>query len=144
MKIIETLNVTKQEISSILSAAGIESTVDDDENSVYAKKGGLDFGVFIQIDAERTRIRLFTYFECKEGVASEDLARFVSNLNNEYLLVRYTHTVYQDGRSFLNGDYDLFYTFGLPVENFIVTLRKFSSVFIDSVRAEDPDDVFFG
>lgn len=144
MATIKKEDVNKHSIAEALNAAAIETTVDDDENSVYAQKGGLDFGVFVKIDEERARIRLFTYMQCKDETSAEALASFVAKLNDEYVLVRFTSTVYDDGRTFLNGDYDYLYTFGLNVENFIVTIKKFASVFIDSIRAEDKDDVFFG
>lgn len=143
MKTIEAENVTKEEIASFLAIAGIESTIDD-ENSVYAKAGGIDFGVFIKIDSERARIRLFTFMQCKDGTTSEDLIHFTTKLNDQYILVRFTPTIYDDGRAFLNGDYDLLYPFGLSVENFVATLKKFSNIYIQTIREEDQDDVFFG
>ena len=144
MKFVEAENVTKQEIASLLASAGIESIIDDDENSVYAKAGGIDFGVFIKIDADRTRLRLFTYMQCKEGTSPEDLLQFVSKLNDEYILVRFTKMVYDDGSAYLNGDYDILYPFGLGVEHFVATLKKFASIYIQAIREEDKDDVFFG
>ena len=144
MRVVDTENVTKQEIASLLASAGIESTIDEDENSVYAKAGGIDFGVFIKIDSDRARIRLFTYMQCKDGTSSEDLLRFASKLNDEYILVRFTKMVYEDGSAYLNGDYDILYPFGLGVEHFITTLKKFASIYIQAIRDEDKDDVFFG
>lgn len=136
-------DVTKENIAEWLNSAGIETIVDDDEDSVYAKRGGIDFGVYVKLDKERSRIRLFTFLQCKDDTDADALASFVSKLNDEYIFVRYTKSIYDDGRAFLNGDYDYLYTFGLSVENFVATLKKFASVYIDSIQTEDTEDVFF-
>lgn len=137
-------DVMKAAVAEWLNAAGVETIVDEDEESVYAKRGGIEFGTYVKLDKERDRIRLFTFLQCKDGIEEQELTNFAAKLNNEYIYVRFTATKYDDGRAFLNGDYDYLYTFGLSVENFVATVRKFASVFIDAVRDEDPDDVFFG
>jgi hypothetical protein len=144
MALIKKSDVTKEKISELLNAAGIETIVDEEDGSVYAKPDGIDFGVFVKFDEERSRIRLFTYVQCKQGTTGEALHDFLSKLNEEYILVRFSKTEYEDGRTYLNGDYDYLYTFGLVAENFLATIKKFASVYIDAIRTEDQDDVFFG
>jgi len=128
-------------IAESLTAAAIEWKIDDD-GDVYAKQGGIDFGVFIQLEKERSKLRLMTYYQCKEGVDEGELGKFVAALNKQYVLVKFTATSYDDGRKYLNGFYDIYYNFGLDSALFLFTLRKFAAIFLEAVR-EDTDDVFF-
>lgn len=135
--------VTNELVSEWLNSAAIETSIDED-GDVYAKRGGIDFGLWVKINSDRGYIRLLTYMKCKEGVDIDALDAFASRLNSNYVFVRFTTTVSDNGQAYLYGDYDLLYTFGVSVENFVATVRKFSAVFVDAIRSEDEDDVFFG
>ena len=141
MAIIKKEDVNVKQICKILNSAAIETEVDE-EGDVYLKKGGVDFGLWVKF-IDESRIRLFTYAQCKSGVSPESVEKFAVKLNLEYVLVRYTSTAYDDGNIFLNGDSYIIFPFGLQAENFVATVKAFSSIFIDSIRAEDPDDEFF-
>lgn len=143
MPIIKKDDVTKLKIAKLLNGAAIETTTDDEENSFYATKGGIDFGVYVKFDLDDNRIRLWTYLPCKEGVSKDALKDLVSTLNNDYVFVKFTYTTYEDGKSFVNGEYDIYFTFGLISENFVQAVQKFASVFIRSIRDEDKDDIYF-
>ena len=143
MPVIKKDDVTKSKIAKLLNGAAIETTVDDDENSIYANKGGIDFGVYVKFDQEANRLRLWTYLPSKEGLSAEALQSFVSSLNNDYVFVKFTYTSYEDGKSFVNGEYDIYFTFGLISENLVHSIKKFAAVFISAIREEDKDDIYF-
>ena len=143
MSVIKKDDVTRIKIAKLLNGAAIETTLDDDENSLYAKKGGIDFGVYVKFDQEKNKLRLFTYLQCKEGLSAEALQSFVSLLNNDYILVKFTFTQYEDGKSFINGEYDIYFTFGLHSENFVYSIKKFAEIFISAIREEDKEDIYF-
>ena len=143
MPVIKKDDVTKAKIAKLLKSAAIETRLDDDEDGVYAEKGGIDFGVFIKLVPENNRVKLWTYMQCKDGVSTEALREFVCKLNSDYILVKFTHSIYEDGRAFVNGEYDTFCTFGLSSENFVVTLKMFAEIFVSSIREEDKEDIFF-
>ena len=143
MPVIKKDDVTKPKIAKLLNGAAIETSIDDDDNSLYASKGGIDFGVYIKFDQDTNRLRLWTYLPCKEGLSADALKSFVSTLNSDYVFVKFTYTSYEDGKSFVNGEYDIYFTFGLISENFIHSIKKFAAVFISAIRDEDKEDIYF-
>jgi hypothetical protein len=143
MPVIKKDDVTKPKIAKLLNAAAIETTIDDDETSLYASKGGIDFGVYVKFDQDANRLRLWTYLPCKEGLSADALKSLVSTLNSDYVFVKFTYTSYEDGKSFVNGEYDIYFTFGLISENFIHSIKKFAAVFISAIRDEDKEDIYF-
>jgi hypothetical protein len=143
MPVIKKDDVTKTKIAKLLNSAAIETRLDDDDDGVYAEKGGIDFGVFVKLIPETSQVKLWTYMQCKDGVSTDALREFVCKLNSDYRLVKFTHSTYEDGRAFVNGEYEIFCTFGLSSENFIVTLKRFAKIFVGSITEEDKEDVFF-
>jgi len=140
MAVIKKENVSVERLSELLTSAAIEWSVDDD-GDLFANRGALDWGVYLSLQ-DGYRLRLLTHIPCKEGVDSEELRDFVSDLNAKYVMVRFTSTVYDSGEKFINGDYDIFYTFGIDGAHLIHTLRKFATIFAAAIREEDKDDVF--
>jgi len=45
-------DVTAKRICQVLNAAAIESSLDDD-GDIYAKKGGIDFGLWVKFPADK-------------------------------------------------------------------------------------------
>ena len=143
MPVIKKDDVTKPKIAKLLTGAAIETSIDDDDNSLYASKGGIEFPVFVKFDQDANRLRLLTYLQCKEGLSADALKSLVSTLNSDYVFVKFTYTSYEDGKSFVNGEYDIYFTFGLISENFIHSIKKFAAVFISAIRDEDKEDIYF-
>jgi len=143
MEVINIKDVNKTKLNEIINKAGIETVFEGEDDTLYAKAGGIDFGVFIDCYSDDSRIRFFTYLGCKEGVESKDLLKLTAALNSNYKLVKFTSAINDEKRAFVYGEYEIFYNFGLPVENFIVTLKKFANFYIESLKSEDKKDVFF-
>lgn len=135
-------DVTAKRICQVLNAAAIESSLDDD-GDIYAKKGGIDFGLWLKFPADKTLVKLFTYAQCKENTSLEAIQKFATKLNSEYLFVKFTVSQYEDGRTYLNGEYDYLFPFGMISENLIASVKMFSSIFITSIQDEDSNDEFF-
>ena len=142
--IIESSEVTNDLVKSILEDTTLEASIindDDGGEEIYVE--GLAFPCFVRIDQERNLISIRTYVKCKESAPLGSIHEFVGRLNDSKILVKFTSTVYENGDAFVNGKYALHYKYGFIPKNFLLTLRKFSEIFISSIRENDKDDVFF-
>ncbi len=142
MNFIEPADVNNENITELLSSAGMVAQLEDDAN-IYIKEG-IAFPSWVSIDEEKKCIRIHTWVMCKDDAPLEQLDEFVSFLNSKYFLTQFSGTKYEDGRAYINGHYYLFYNFGIIPGQLTHTIRKFSDIFIGAIRDEDKDDVFVG
>jgi hypothetical protein len=138
MSIFKASDVTKEKLVEIFTNAVLEVTDDDDE--LYIKGG--DFPLWVSIDEESKFIKFRTYLQCKDGAPLAELTEFSSQCN-EYILVNFTSTVYEDGRGYLNGYYYMFYNFGLIAAQLVYTTKRFSEIFLAAIKEYDSEDKFF-
>lgn len=141
MSIVKANDVTKEKLFEILTNAALEVIEEDEPNKVYVK--GLDFNSWLSFDDEKKVIKMSTYLKCKEGAPLGELAAFSESCNDSYMLVQFSSTVYEDGRGFLNGNYYMYYNFGLIPPQLIFTLKKFATIFVEAIREKDSEDRFF-
>jgi len=139
MSVIKASDVTKEKLIEIFTNAAFEVTQDDD-GELYLKGG--DFPLWVSIDEKGKYIKLRSYLACKEGSPLEELPD-LSAACNEYILVNFTPTVYEDGRGYLNGYYYMYYNFGLIAPQLVYTVKQFSEIFLAAIRESDQDDKFF-
>ena len=141
MSVITAKEVTKEKLIEIFNNAALEVVADDDSNEICVK--GTDFPLWVSIEEEGQFIRLRTYLECKEGAPLEELPSLAALCNDEYVLVNFTTTVYEDGRGYLNGIYYIYYNFGLIAPQLVYSTKKFSAIFLAALREFDSEDKFF-
>lgn len=141
MSIVKANDVTKEKLFEILTNAALEVIEEDEPNKVYIK--GLDFGSWLSFDDEKKVIKMSTYLKCKDGAPLGELAAFSESCNDSYMLVQFSSTVYEDGRGYLNGNYFMYYNFGLIPTQLIFTLKKFATIFVEAIREKDSEDRFF-
>ena len=139
MNVIKATEVTKEKLIEIFTNAAFEVTEDDD-GELYLKGG--DFPLWVSINETGKYIKLRTFLKCKDGAPLEDLSD-LSTACNEYILVTFTPTVYEDGRGYLNGYYYMYYNFGLIAPQLVHTTKEFSEIFLAAIKANDPEDRFF-
>jgi len=139
MNVIKATEVTKEKLIEIFTNAAFEVTEDDD-GELYLKGG--DFPLWVSINETGKYIKLRTFLQCKDGAPLEDLSD-LSTACNEYILVTFTPTVYEDGRGYLNGYYYMYYNFGLIAPQLVHTTKEFSEIFLAAIKANDPEDKFF-
>ena len=140
MSVIKATDVTVEKLIEIFTNAAFEVTEDENDRELYVKGG--DFPLWISIDDNGKFIKLRTYMACKEGAPLDDLSE-LSAACNEYILVNFTPTVYEDGRGYLNGFYYMYYNFGLIAPQLVHTTKKFSEIFLAAIKENDPEDNFF-
>lgn len=138
MSLIKTTDVTVEKLTEIFTNAAFDVTKDEDE--LYVKGG--DFPLWVSINENGKFIKLRTYIACKEGAPLDDLSE-LSAACNEYILVKFTSTVYEDGRGYINGYYHMYYNFGLIAPQLVYTLKEFSEIFLAAVKEYDSEEKFF-
>lgn len=128
-------------LKEVIESAGLDATIEpDDEDQITVR--GLDFICHISITEELNLITMRTWIQCKEEIDLDQLRELVCTLNKK-IIVQFNYTTYEDGRAYVDGYYQMPYKFGFNTKNFLYMLRKFTSVFIDSIRQADTDDKFF-
>jgi hypothetical protein len=142
MDLIKPEEITRERMIELLSMAGMIPVVDAD-GDIYIKEG-LDFGTWLIIDKDRQAIKFLTSLKCKADAPRDELDGFANRLNTGYFLVKFMWREFSDGAVAVNGNYELFYPFGVVPGQLTHALRKFSQVFISAIRAEDKEDKFFG
>jgi len=140
MSVIKATDVTVEKLIEIFTNAAFEVTEDENDHELYVKGG--DFPLWVSIDEDGKYIKLRTYLACKDGAPLEDLSD-LSAACNQYILVNFTPTVYEDGRGYLNGYYYMYFNFGLIAPQLVYTVKQFSEIFLSAIRGSDPDDKFF-
>lgn len=83
-----------------------------------------------------------TWLKFGDHAPVERLPEFVTNCNNK-IVVQFSLTQYDDNSAYIDGYYYMPYKFGFNLKNFLFMLRKFSSIFISTIRQNDKDDIFF-
>lgn len=141
MSIVKANDVTKEKLFEILTNAALEVIDEDEPDRVYVK--GLDFNSWLSFDDEKKVIKMSTHLKCKDGAPLGELAAFSESCNDSYMLVQFSSTVYEDGRGYLNGNYFMYYNFGLIPPQLIFTLKKFATIFVEAIREKDSEDRFF-
>ena len=139
MNVINANEVTKEKLIEIFTNAAFEVTEDED-GEIYLKGG--DFPLWVSIDEKGKFIKLRTYLKCKEGAPVEDIPELLAACN-EFILVNFTPSVYEDGRAYLNGFYYMYYNFGLIAPQLVYTVKQFSEIFLAAIKENDPEDKFF-
>ena len=139
MSVIKATDVTKEKLIELFTNAAFEVTEDDD-GDLYLKGG--DFPLWVSINETGKYIKLRTYLKCKDGAPLEDLSD-LSIACNDYILVTFTPTVYEDGRGYLNGYSYMYYNFGLIAPQLVHTTKEFSNIFLAAIKENDPEDNFF-
>jgi hypothetical protein len=144
MNTMEFSAITKESLAKAFESAAIECEITADNNEVYVKSGGgVDFGLWVEIDDENKSIQLYTNLKCKEGAPTDKLSAFAYSLSETYRTVKFSSNVYDDGGAFLNGSYHIYTNFGILIPQLIYTIKMFSEIFLLAVKDGDSDDVFF-
>jgi len=145
MPLIKKENITNETIVKTLKAAGINSEINEDYDLVvvHAPDGGISFGAWVKIVNQSSILNFRTSLQCKEDIPVSKLQALVGSMNDDYSLVKFTFTIDEHGRADVNGTYDLCIDFGIIDKQLIVSLMKFTGVFIGAIREHDKEDIFF-
>ena len=134
-------DVTVEGLKDIFEAAAIGARIDDD-GEVYANHG-LEFPIWVLLDDEQKTITLRTYLSCREDAPVDELASYAQRLNDRFHTVQFSGKTYDDDDARLMGSYTIHGRFGILVPQLLLTMRRFSSIFIAAVRETDVDNKFF-
>ena len=118
--------VTISRLSAILEGAFIDYEID--ETGDLFVTDGVEYPLWVTIDAAGKFLHLFTYREIEEEPEANWLARI--NRMNETLIV----TRFYRMDDAIWGDYSMSFEGGLNVRQFIKTLRRFSGGFVAGLR----------
>jgi hypothetical protein len=146
MNTMEFSEISKESLAKIFESAAIESKISDENNEIYLNRNGVKFPVWVQLDSDAKHIRLYTTIKCKEDAPIEDLSAFAQKLNDIYHTVQFTTSLYDDDdnkRAYLDGCYTIYLNFGIIIPQLIKTTQRFAEIFIDAVRENDSENVFF-
>ena len=127
--IIAETDITLDRLSSFLSAAVIDFRLDTD-GDLYVYDG-LEFPIWIEIEADRKLLKLFTFSTIDQDDPGDLLAR-VNEMNSQITAVQF-HLAEQR----IWGHHWLTYDGGLNVRHFIKMIRCFSSAFACGVSTID-------
>lgn len=141
MSLIKADELTKDKLVELITNAGLEVHDEGENNKIYVRTEA--FGLWVSFDSELKRLHLTTFCKCKDNAPLHELGLLSEICNQEYPMIQFSSTVYEDGTGFLNGTYCLYYTFGLVVPNLIHTMKVFNDIFIEAIRVKDKDDKFF-
>jgi hypothetical protein len=141
-KIIEYNEITKDALAEIFGIAAIGCEVDNEDDELYLTDG-IEFPVRVIIDNERKSIKIFTFLETRDGAPNDELPLFAQKLNDKFVTTRFTASIYDDDRAFINGEYYFYTNFGLIIPQFIYTVKKVAEIFVDAIREYDNDEKFF-
>lgn len=143
MKTLEPSEITIEGLAESFNAAAIGCEIETDSHELFLSEG-LKYPVWLRLDEENKRIKIFTFIDAREGISRDDLFAFAHKLNNEYVTVRYSVMIYEDDdNTYLNGTYFIYTAFGIIVPQLIHTVKNFSDIFIDAVTEQDSDHIFF-
>lgn len=104
---------------------------------------GLDFQCYVKIDGEHEVLDFHIWMKFREDVQYELIPTFVANLNRTKIVVQFSYTTSPDECAYLDGVFQLPYKYGFKRLNFIYMLRLFSTIFINAIRENDQEDLFF-
>lgn len=134
-------DITKESLAEAFQNSGTECRINE-ENEIYLHGGDIEFPVWVKIDNEAKRLIIFTYMQVKDNAPLDQLPELLQKMNNK-ILVQFSSTVYEDGRAYINGHYTFYINFGIILPQLLLTVKKFSEIFIESLREFDSEDVFF-
>jgi hypothetical protein len=118
--------VTISRLSAILEAAFMDFEID--ESGDIFVTDGLEYPLWLTIDAAGKFLHLFTYREIEEEPEADWLSRI--NRMNETLIV----TRFYRMDDAIWGDYSMSFEGGLNVRQFVKMLRRFSGGFVADLR----------
>lgn len=124
--------VTVARLQTLLTAAVIESSVDDD-GDLYVTEG-LEYPAWIRIRPHGKFVGFFSYFKPDKS-GERNWYEVINEMNSELLLVQF----YWEENS-LCGDYVMRYDGGLNGRQLIKSLRDFSSSFKVGARMAVDDE----
>lgn len=124
-------DVSANRLASILVSAVIENEIDDD-GDIYATDG-LEFPVWISVDADRKFLSFMTYVSPDEhrSWAADDMLSAVNDLKATYTYVQFH---WRKAKNRVCGNYFMTFDGGLDPRQFIKMLRHFSSAFCSALQ----------
>ena len=143
MPLLKNNEVNQETIAAALTAAVMEFEAEENGNIYINNRRTISFPCWVKFFDDVRMIKLETFIQCKEGTDITALNEVCLKMNAGMNLVKFTTTSYEDGRVYLNGEYDMYYNFGLITEQLIPSIRRFADLFVRSIREPDPDDQLF-
>lgn len=124
-------DVSANRLASILVSAVIEHEIDED-GDIYATDG-LEFPVWISVDADRKFLSFTTYYSPAEDRtwAADDMLSAVNDLNETYTYVQFH---WRNAKNRVAGNYFMTFDGGLDPRQFIKLLRHFSGAFCSALQ----------
>lgn len=120
-EIITPENVSKEYLKSLLDAAFMETSYDN-EGDILVKDR---VRCFVLPNLERKdRIQLLTLFGFEPNASELEKLRAVNRINNEYIIVRASLTK----NNLMAFTWDLPITGGLPAKTFVQAVKRFCSI----------------
>jgi len=138
---LESDKITIEHLQKVLSEAGFESSLDDDQD-LYVSNEYVEFGTFISLETDKNLLQFHTYAGVKPDVSEADMHGFVNLLNSLIVRPQFYATGSEDEGFLLRGRYFLSTAFGIDTKAFVSALEKFASAFIAGMR-QDKEDKFF-
>lgn len=135
-------DITKQKLAEAFQNSGTECIVSDEDNEIYLSGGDIEFPIWVRIDDKNKRLSFFTYLKVKNDAPIDQIPNFLEKLNQR-ILVQFTKSVDDDNNAYVNGYYYMYTNFGIILPQLLLTAKKFSEIFIATIRDYDSEDVFF-
>lgn len=127
-------DVSVQKIKTFFDNAFISSAIDKD-NDLVIRANGLK--TFIRLDKKKMQIRYFSVWGLKSRVSEFKKLKFVNNLNNKLILVRFSML----RPTTLLCEFSIQYEGGVIPYNIINSYRTFASVVKGAALQHDPEDI---
>ena len=120
-------NLSKEFIKSVLDAAFLETSYDDD-GDLMVKDGGIYCFLFVD-EGEKDGVQLYTSFGFDPGAAELERLQAVNRINNEYRIVK----AMADEHGSLVFRWDIPIAGGITRKAFVLAIRRFCAIPQDAV-----------
>ncbi len=133
-RILEEDEVTAVKVMSVMKAAYLKCSIDED-GDVRIEEDGLI--TFITVDPERKLLKYFSFWHMKEEVSLEQKHDLVNRWNNDLIFVKF----FVARPTTLGTEYWLKYADGILEHQLVTSYRQFQKVVIGAVQDNDPDNI---
>ena len=126
--------VTTVKVMSIMKAAYLKSSIDEDGDVRIEDEGVI---TFITVDSKRKLLKYFSFWRMKEDVSMERKLDLVNRWNKDLIFVKF----FVARPTTLATEYWLMYDNGVPEHQLVTSYREFKKVVSGAVSDNDPDDI---
>jgi len=134
-ELIPASSVTAQKVASILSAAYVKTSIDDDGDVKIFGKNGLK--VYITVNQKLHLLRFYGLFRLRGDATEKQKLRFVNRVNDEIIFCRFA--IVESGG--LRADYHLRFGDGITPGQIVATYRLFLRTTTGSILTKDDEKI---